>query len=101
MCSSDLSTLSGPLGLDPRVGAAAGFVAVFAGAANTPIASTVMAMELFGGAGAALFAVTCALSYLCSGHAGIYATQRVPVDKYGRDVGSAPTLRELHRRDRP
>jgi H+/Cl- antiporter ClcA len=28
--------------------AAVGFVAVFAGAANTPIAATLMAMELFG-----------------------------------------------------
>lgn len=93
------SSLGGALGLDPRVAAAAGFVAVFAGAANTPIACTVMAMELFGGGGAVLFAVTCTLSYLCSGHSGIYASQRVPVDKYGTPRSANHALRDLHRHD--
>ena len=61
--------------------AAVGFVAVFAGAANTPIASTLMAMELFGAELGVYAALACVVSYLCSGHAGIYRAQRVDQPK--------------------
>lgn len=53
-----------------------GFVAVFAGAANTPIASTLMAMELFGAEIGVYAAIGCVVSYLFSGHTGIYRAQR-------------------------
>ncbi len=56
--------------------AALGFVAVFAGAANTPLACTLMAIELFGAPIAVLAALACTMSYLCSGHQGIYKAQR-------------------------
>lgn len=56
--------------------AAVGFVAVFAGAANTPIASTLMAMELFGAEVGILAALACTMSYVCSGQSGIYRAQR-------------------------
>ena len=56
--------------------AAVGFVAVFAGAANTPLACTVMAMELFGFEVGAFAALACAVSYLFSGRASIYRAQR-------------------------
>jgi H+/Cl- antiporter ClcA len=59
-----------------------GFCAVFAGAANTPLASTLMAMELFG-ADAGLYAgIACVVSYLFSGHAGIYRSQRIAQRKH-------------------
>ncbi len=61
--------------------AAVGFVAVFAGAANTPIASTLMAMELFGAELGVYAALACVVSYLCSGQAGIYRSQRVDQPK--------------------
>jgi H+/Cl- antiporter ClcA len=54
-----------------------GFVAVFAGAANTPIASTLMAMELFGAEVGIYAMVACVVSYLFSGHTGIYRSQRI------------------------
>jgi H+/Cl- antiporter ClcA len=54
-----------------------GFVAVFAGAANTPIASTLMAVELFGAEVGAYAGIACVISYLFSGHSGIYQAQRV------------------------
>lgn len=54
-----------------------GFVAVFSGAANTPIASTLMAMELFGAEIGVYAAIACIVSYLFSGHTGIYRSQRV------------------------
>ncbi len=59
-----------------------GFCAVFAGAANTPIASTLLAMELFGSEVGAYAGIACVVSYLFSGHAGIYRAQRVGLSKY-------------------
>lgn len=59
-----------------------GFVAVFAGAANTPIASTLMAVELFGAEAGVYAALACVLSYLCSGHTGIYRAQRIGQGKH-------------------
>ncbi len=64
--------------------AAIGFVAVFAGAANTPVATIVMAVELFGPAIGPLAAIACIASYLSSGHAGIYHAQRVGHGKHRR-----------------
>lgn len=54
-----------------------GFVAVFAGAANTPLASTLMAMELFGGEIGLYALLACVASYLFSGQTGIYRAQRI------------------------
>jgi H+/Cl- antiporter ClcA len=62
--------------------AAVGFVAVFAGAANTPIASTLMAMELFGAEVGVFAALACVSSYLFSGHTGIYRAQRIDHKKH-------------------
>jgi H+/Cl- antiporter ClcA len=59
-----------------------GFVAVFAGAANTPLASTIMAIELFGPAIGPYAALACVVAYLFSGHCGIYRSQRVGLLKY-------------------
>jgi len=58
-----------------------GFIAVFAGATNTPLACTVMGIELFGSGHAVYFAVACFVAYLFSGHAGIYSAQRLGVPK--------------------
>ncbi|SNS75953.1 H+/Cl- antiporter ClcA [Granulicella rosea] len=67
------------LPLAPSLLAAMGFVAVFAGAANTPIASTLMALELFGTEAGVFAAIACVMSYLFSGEQGIYRTQRTAV----------------------
>ncbi|POZ61967.1 voltage-gated chloride channel family protein [Chromobacterium alticapitis] len=71
-----------------------GFVAVFAGAANTPLASTMMAMELFGPEIGVYAALACVVSYLCSGHTGIYRAQRVGHAKR-RGVPEGGRLSEL------
>lgn len=60
-----------------------GFVAIFAGAANTPLACTMMGIELFGADAAPYIAVACFVSYLVSGHSGIYSSQRVATPKVG------------------
>ena len=59
-----------------------GFVAVFAGAANTPLTATLMAIELFGVPAGIYAGIACICSYLCSGQTGIYRAQRVGASKY-------------------
>lgn len=61
--------------------ASLGFIAVFAGASNTPLACTIMGVELFGADSIVYMAVACYLSYLFSGHTGIYLSQRIAVPK--------------------
>ena len=61
--------------------AAVGFVAVFAGATNTPLACTIMGVELFGSGALVPFAVGCVVSYIFSSHRGIYGTQRIDSPK--------------------
>jgi H+/Cl- antiporter ClcA len=64
-------TLSAWLPLPAPFLAGLGFVGVFAGAANVPLASILVAVELFGAPVGVYAAVVCVLSYLFSGHAGI------------------------------
>lgn len=61
--------------------AAMGFVGVFAGAANTPFACVIMAMELFGPGIFLYAALACFAAYTVSGHRGIYHTQRIAQSK--------------------
>ncbi len=58
-----------------------GFIAVFAGATNTPLACTVMGVELFGSQNVVYFAVACYVAYYFSGHSGIYSAQRTAIVK--------------------
>jgi len=71
------SALSFVLPLPIGLLAAMGFVAVFAGATNTPLASSIMALELFGAACAPYVAIACVVAYLISGHNGIYSSQKI------------------------
>lgn len=90
------NALSRPLGLPVDLAAGLGFVAVFAGATNTPLACTIMGIELFGAAHAIPIAAACFFAYLFSGHTGIYGSQRVGTSKTGRPgVFPGQSLREL------
>jgi H+/Cl- antiporter ClcA len=62
-------------GADPATFAAIGMVALLAGATNTPIASTIMAVELFGSEVAAYAAGACAISFLMTGHRSVFPAQ--------------------------
>jgi H+/Cl- antiporter ClcA len=64
--------MNAPVGLF----AALGFIAVFAGATNTPLACTLMGVELFGGHYALFFAIACFTAYFFSGEGGIYPAQK-------------------------
>ena len=61
--------------------AALGFIAVFAGATNTPIACTIMGVELFGGEYIGFFAIACFTAYYFSGQTGIYSAQKTGIQK--------------------
>lgn len=74
--------------------AALGFVGVFAGAANTPLACTLMAIELFGAQIGVYAMLACVVSYLFSGHTGIYRAQRVGHAKH-RHVPEGLKLSDL------
>lgn len=76
------NALSSILPLPASLLAGMGFVAVFAGSANTPISSTLMAVELFGPEAGSFAALACVASYLFSGHTGIYHSQRVGNSKH-------------------
>jgi len=54
---------------------ALGFVALLAGAANTPIAASIMAIELFGPHIAPYAALVCVISFLITGHRSVYPSQ--------------------------
>ncbi|MCW3162570.1 voltage-gated chloride channel family protein [Chryseobacterium oryctis] len=54
-----------------------GFVAVFAGATNTPLACMLMGIELFGAESGVYIAIACVVSYLFSGHSSIYSKQKI------------------------
>ncbi|MBS1766477.1 MAG: chloride channel protein [Acidobacteria bacterium] len=68
--------------LPPAFLAAIGFIAVFAAASNTPIASAVMGVELFGAAFAPALFPVCFLAYVLVGHRGIYGGHRVHTPKH-------------------
>lgn len=77
MVGASLGNVLAPLlGLPFPVLAGMGLVAVFGAAANTPLACTVMAMELFGAAMGPWAALACVAALWVSGSAGIYAAQR-------------------------
>ncbi len=64
--------------------AAAGFAAVFGAAANTPVACTIMASEIFGAEVGAYVALASLVSYHFSGAHGIYRGQRIYKPKHRR-----------------
>jgi len=89
------NTMAIILGAPIDLFAALGFVAVFAGATNTPIACTVMGLELFGAEHAVYIATACFFAYMFSGHSGIYLSQRIGTPKInGANIRPDASLRE-------
>ncbi len=75
------SALSCCIPLPTALLAGMGFVAVFAGATNTPLACMLMGMELFGVESGVYIAIACVVAYLVSGHNSIYGEQRIGESK--------------------
>ncbi|QKG56354.1 chloride channel protein [Hymenobacter sp. BRD128] len=89
------SALAGVLPLPVALLAGMGFVGVFAGAANTPLACLLMGLELFGTGAGVYLALACVVAYLFSGHSGIYSSQQIGQAKHplfgrlaGRQLGA-------------
>ncbi|HEX4457217.1 MAG TPA: chloride channel protein [Polyangia bacterium] len=96
------AVLAGPLGLPQPLAAGVGLAAVFGAAANTPLALSVMAVELLGGAAFPHVALVTVVAYVLSGHRSIYPAQRVARSKYGGALFSAlRPLRELGDKKNP
>ncbi|MDD5009153.1 MAG: chloride channel protein [Syntrophorhabdaceae bacterium] len=68
-------------GLESTIFSAIGMVSLLAGAANTPISASIMAIELFGGSVAPYAAVSCVISFLMTGHRSVYPSQVLAVSK--------------------
>jgi H+/Cl- antiporter ClcA len=78
--------LGGALGLDPGFAAALGLVGLFCCATNSPFASIVLSIEMFGATNVYLFALICVICSVLSGNTGLYASQVLQSsknDQYG------------------
>ncbi|MBI5236943.1 MAG: chloride channel protein [Deltaproteobacteria bacterium] len=75
------SALSRIINMDPAMLSAIGFVSLLAGAANTPIAASIMSIELFGPEVAPYAAISCVISYIITGHRSIYPSQVLAAKK--------------------
>lgn len=94
------AALAGPLGVPVELLASVGFVAVFAAATNTPLACTIMGLELFGVGALPYLAVGCVVAYVFSAHRGIYGAQRIDTPKapLGGHDPTGTALRDASRR---
>ncbi len=73
---------AGPLmGLEPGFAAAIGLIATFCAVVNSPVASIVLGIELFGAPGLLFFGVACSVSYMLSGYYGLYGSQKIMYSK--------------------
>ena len=78
----------GLLGLDAGLAGAMGLVGLFCCATNSPLASIVLSVEMFGGANLYLFALTCVICFVLSGHSGLYASQIIQFAKAEEIINS-------------
>lgn len=77
------STLAALIGFPPALGAAVGIIGLFCGVTNAPLASMLLAVELFGAEYALFFGVAAAVSYALSGHVSLYHAQVLTEPKLG------------------
>ncbi|QUH26468.1 voltage-gated chloride channel family protein [Serpentinicella alkaliphila] len=71
------NTLSNFINLPASFLAGVGLIAVFCGAANTPISCFLFSLEMFNGKGKTYFFIACLVSYIFSGNHGIYGAQKI------------------------
>jgi len=76
------------LGIPPELGAGVGLAAVFAAASNTPLALSIMAVELLGADVLPHVAIVAVIAYLLTGHRSIYPSQRLVRGKHGLTTAS-------------
>jgi H+/Cl- antiporter ClcA len=69
------------MGLDRALFSSIGMASLLAGAANTPISASIMAVELFGPAVGPYAALACIIAFLMAGHRSVYPSQVLAVTK--------------------
>ena len=74
--------LGGMLGLDPGICGALGLVGLFCCATNSPVASMVLSIEMFGGVNIHLFALVCVICFVLSGRSSLYSSQKLLFPKH-------------------
>lgn len=89
------SVLARLLGLPIELGAGVGLAAVFGAAANTPLALSVMAVEVLGANVLPHAALVTVIAYLLTGHRGIYPSQRLVRRKHGGLLPAPIALRDV------
>ena len=80
--------IGGFLGLDAGLTAALGLVGLFCCATNSPLASVVLSIEMFGSGYLHLFVLICVICFVLSGHSGLYASQIIQFAKAEQVVKS-------------
>src|SRR5688572_21218439 len=85
------------LGLPLGLGAGVGLAALFAVCSNTPLALSLMAVELLGANALPHVLIVSALAYVLVGHRGIYPAQRLLRTKSGAVLSAALALRDAAR----
>ena len=78
--------VGGLLGLDAGLCGALGLIGLFCCATNSPLASIVLSIEMFGGANLHLFALVCVICFVLSGNTGLYASQMAIFDKASEKI---------------
>ena len=73
--------LGGLLGLDAGTCGALGLIGLFCCATNSPIASIVLSIEMFGSKNLYVFALMCVICFVLSGNSGLYASQIIQFNK--------------------
>jgi len=73
--------IGGLLGLDAGVAGALGLVGLFCCATNSPLASVMLSVEMFGSGYLHLFVLICVICFVLSGHSGLYASQIIQFAK--------------------
>lgn len=90
------------LELNTATFSAIGLVSLLAGACNTPIAASIMAVELFGMKVAPYATVACVISFLMTGHRSVYPSQVLAFKKSASiDVEIGKEMEEIHAHIRP
>ncbi len=69
------------IGEDIATFSAIGLVSLLSGAANTPIAASIMSIELFGPKIAPYAVISCIISFLMTGHRSVYPSQMIDFTK--------------------
>ncbi len=93
------SVLARLLGLPIELGAGLGLAAVFGAAANTPLALSIMAVELLGSSAFPHVMIVAVIAFLLSGHRGIYPGQRLHLRKHGGLLARPIALRDYKEDD--